>query len=185
MSLAVSVLSAEAKVYPVDDVWQFVPVLAAPSIGVFGVEARHTFRERLAVTVTAMALDEILVQTMKHTIKSRRPDGSDNHSFPSGHMARATVGAEIIRSEYGWLWGAGAYAWAAGVGALRIHHHRHRFGDVVGGAVTGFVSARLAYLLLPVERRLFGWDKSRITVTALPAVGSDGKSVAAAVSIIF
>ena len=100
-------------------------------------------------------------------------------------MARATVGAEIIRSEYGWGWGAGAYLWAAGVGALRIHHHRHRFGDVVGGAVTGFVSARLAYLLLPLERRLFGWDKSRITVTALPAVGSDGKSVAAAVNLIF
>jgi hypothetical protein len=27
-------------------------------------------------------------------------------------MARATVGAEIIRSEYGWGWGAGAYLWA-------------------------------------------------------------------------
>ena len=55
----------------------------------------------------------------------------------------------------------------------------------MGGAVTGFVSARLAYLLLPVERRLFGWDKTRVTVTALPAVGADGKSVAAAVNIIF
>lgn len=183
--LTAGVLVAEAKTYIVDDAGQFVPILAAPTIGVFGVEAKHTFRERLAVTATTFALDEILVQTLKHTIRSRRPDGSDNHSFPSGHMARATAGAEIIRSEYGWAWGAGAYAWAAGIGALRIHHHRHRFGDVVGGAVTGFVSARLAYLLLPVERRLFGWDKTRVTVTALPAVGADGKSVAAAVNIIF
>lgn len=173
--LAVTVFAADARSYFLDDVGQVVPLIAAPAIGVAGVDARHTFRERLAVTVTAVAIDEILVQTMKHTIRSRRPDGTDNHSFPSGHMARATVGAEIIRSEYGWGWGAGAYLWAAGVGALRIHHHRHRFGDVVGGAVTGFVSARLAYLLLPLERRLFGWDKSRITVTALPAVGSDGK----------
>ena len=179
--LAAGVLVAEAKTYIVDDAGQFVPILAAPTIGVFGVEAKHTFRERLAVTATALALDEILVQTLKHTIRSRRPDGSDNHSFPSGHMARATAGAETIRGGSG----GGAYAWAAGIGALRIHHHRHRFGDVVGGAVTGFVSARLAYLLLPVERRLFGWDKTRVTVTALPAVGADGKSVAAAVNIIF
>lgn len=106
--LAVTVFAADARSYFLDDVGQVVPLIAAPAIGVAGVDARHTFRERLAVTVTAVAIDEILVQTMKHTIRSRRPDGTDNHSFPSGHMARATVGAEIIRSEYGWGWGAGA-----------------------------------------------------------------------------
>lgn len=85
--LAVTVFAADARSYFLDDVGQVVPLIAAPAIGVAGVDARHTFRERLAVTVTAVAIDEILVQTMKHTIRSRRPDGTDNHSFPSGHMA--------------------------------------------------------------------------------------------------
>ena len=89
--LAVTVFAADARHYFLDDVGQVVPLIAAPAICVAGVDARHTFRERLAVTVTAVAIDEILVQTMKHTIRSRRPDGTDNHSFPSGHMARATV----------------------------------------------------------------------------------------------
>ncbi len=175
----------KARHYYLDDIGQFVPTIGGVVLSVAGVPARHSVRERLAVTLTSMALCEAGVWTLKHTIHSTRPDGTDRHSFPSGHAARAFRGAEIIRSEFGWGWGAGAYAVAAGVGALRIHHHRHRFGDVAAGAVYGFFSARAAYWLLPLERRIFGWDKSDVTAVAVPVCDPTSRTFGASLAIVF
>lgn len=176
----------KARHYLLDDVGQFVPLIAMPALGLCGVEARDPWRERIALTVTSMALCEGVTYTLKHTIHSTRPDGTDRHSFPSGHAARAFNGAEIIRHEYGWGWGAGAYAVAAGVGALRIHHHRHRFGDVAAGAVTGVLTARIAVWLLPFERRLFGWDKDdRITAMVTPVYSHNTRTAGLAAAIFF
>lgn len=171
--------------YWLDDIGQFVPTLAIPALSLYGVKSKHSWRERIAVTVTSMALCECVTYTLKHTIHSTRPDGSDRHSFPSGHSARVFRGAEIIREEYGWGWGAGAYAVAAGVGALRIYHHRHRFGDVAGGAAIGFLTARAAYLLLPPERKLFGWDKSEVTAFASPVADLGNRQFGVQMTIIF
>lgn len=171
--------------YYLDDIGQFVPTLGGFALGIAGVEARHSWRERIAVTLTSMALCEASVWTLKHTIHSTRPDGSDHHSFPSGHSARAFRGAEVVRTEYGWGWGAGAYAIAAGVGALRIHHHRHRFGDVAAGAVLGVLTARAAYWLLPLERRLFGWDKTTVTAVAVPLADVSTRTFGASLAIVF
>ncbi|MDE6460594.1 MAG: PAP2 family protein, partial [Paramuribaculum sp.] len=106
-------------------------------------------------------------------------------SFPSGHAARAFRGAERLRAVYGWGWGAGGYALAVGVGALRIHHHRHRFGDVAAGAAIGFLSARAAYLLLPFERKIFGWNRSGVTAVAAPSWSPETRSFSLAASITF
>lgn len=178
-------VTPKAKHYAVDDIGQFVPALMIPAVGLCGVKGRHDWRERIAVTATAFIINEGLTFTLKRTIHSTRPDGTDRHSFPSGHSSRAFAGAEIVRAEYGWGWGAGAYAVAAGVGALRIHHKRHRFGDVAGGAAVGFLSARAAYLLLPVERRLFGWDKTGVTAVAVPNVDLWNRSAGVSACIIF
>lgn len=175
----------KARHYYLDDVGQFLPTIGGIALSVAGVSARHSVRERLAVTITSMALCEAGVWTLKHTIHSTRPDGTDRHSFPSGHAARAFRGAEVIRTEFGWGWGMGAYAVAAGVGALRIHHHRHRFGDVAAGAVYGFFSARAAYWLLPLERRIFGWNKSKITAMAVPLCDPSSRTFGASLAIVF
>lgn len=175
----------KAHHYYLDDVGQFLPTIGGVALSAAGVPARHSVKERLAVTLTSMALCEAGVWTLKHTIHSTRPDGTDRHSFPSGHAARAFRGAEIIRAEFGWGWGAGAYAVAAGVGALRIHHHRHRFGDVAAGAVYGFFSARAAYWLLPLERRIFGWDKSDVTAVAVPICDPVNRAFGASFAIVF
>lgn len=175
----------KAHHYYLDDIGQFLPTIGGVVLSAAGIQARHSVKERLAVTLTSMALCEAGVWTLKHTIHSTRPDGTDRHSFPSGHTARAFRGAEIVRTEFGWGWGAGAYAVAAGVGALRIHHHRHRFGDVAAGAAYGFLSARAAYWLLPLERKLFGWDKSTVTAMALPVCNLPGRTFGASVAIVF
>ncbi len=175
----------ETKHYYLDDIAQFVPTIANFGLSVCGVKPRHDWKERIALTATSMIICEGVTFTLKHTIHSTRPDGTDRHSFPSGHAARAFRGAEMLRSEYGWAWGAGGYAVAVGVGALRIHHHRHRFGDVAAGAAIGFLSARAAYLLLPFERKLFGWDKTSVTAIAAPAYNPENRTLSLTASITF
>ena len=172
---AQDVLVPEAKSYLLDDIGQFLPMAMNFGLKAAGVKGKYDWRERIALTLTSTVLCEGTVYVLKHTIHSWRPDGTDRESFPSGHAARAFRGAELVRHEHGWYWGAGAYAIAAGVGALRIHHHRHRFGDVVGGAAVGILSANAAVWLLPLERKLFGWDKKdqkAPTIAAVPVIGA-------------
>ena len=38
---------------------------------------------------------------VKHSANVTRPDGSNNHSFPSGHTAMAFMAATMLHKEYG------------------------------------------------------------------------------------
>ena len=89
-----------------------------------------------AVTVAATYL-------LKYTVNKRRPDGSDNRSFPSNHAGIAFVGASFLQQRYGWEWGAPAYAVAAYVGWGRVHSDKHDFWDVLAGAAIGVTSGVL------------------------------------------
>lgn len=160
-----------------DDVLQYVPMAAAVGLDYCGPTAHHPLRERIAVTATSYAALTAVAGTLKLTVREVRPDGSDSRSFPSGHAARAFAGAELVRSEYGWPAGLGAYAVAAGVGALRIagdHHYAH---DVLAGAAIGVLSARLAYWVLPLERKLFGWEEKGVAFSALPTYDGTTRAV--------
>lgn len=173
--LALTGLQVQAQT--LDDGLQYVPAAAAVGLDFCGVEARHELRERIALTATAYAAMTAVTGGLKLTVSEQRPDGSDCHSFPSGHAARAFMGAELVRSEYGWQWGVGAYAFATGVAALRVAGDHHYLHDVAAGAAIGVLSARFAYWLLPYERRLFGWDKNDVTVSALPTYNHATRSI--------
>lgn len=41
-----------------------------------------------------------------------------------------------------------------------VYNGRHWVNDVLAGAGIGILSARIGYWMLPVYRRLFGWDKT-------------------------
>ncbi len=105
---------------------------------------------------TGMAVMGILVNSLKYTVCEMRPDGSRRNSFPSGHTATAFLGAELVRIEYGWGWGAAAYTAAAATGFLRMYNEKHWFHDVIAGAGIGILSARVAYWLLPWEQKQLG-----------------------------
>ena len=130
-------------------------------------EAHHPLREQVAVAATSYGVLRLAVYPTKHWVSERRPDKTDYKSFPSGHTATAFMGAELVREEYGNVWGAGAYALATGV-----------------GAAIGFLSARVGYWLLPLESRLFGWDKKKTgtTVTVVPVYNSDMRAPALSVA---
>lgn len=89
------------------------------------------------------ALTVATTYLLKYTINKSRPDGSDNHSFPSNHAGVAFVGASFLQQRYGWKWGAPAYAVAAYVGWGRIYSKKHDVWDVLTGAAIGVGSGIL------------------------------------------
>lgn len=78
---------------------------------------------------------------LKHTIDSTRPDGSDNHSFPSGHASSAFAGASYLQFRYGWKYGVPGYLVASAVAWSRVDSDHHHWRDVIASAVLANVSA--------------------------------------------
>lgn len=183
--LLLALFSLKMRAQVVADVAQYVPLAATVGLDFCGVEAKHTLRERICLAATSFAALTATAGALKLTVSERRPDHSDYRSFPSGHAARAFAGAELVRSEYGWAWGIGAYALATGVGVLRItgdHHYTH---DVLAGAAIGIASSRLAYWLLPLERRWLGWETDDVSIGAVPTFSPDSRSVGFALTMTF
>ena len=75
---------------------------------------------------------------LKELIHERRPDGSDDKSFPSGHTAGAVAVARAAARVYPGAVPALA-AVTVGVGALQLPTGKHYASDVVAGAAVGLV----------------------------------------------
>jgi membrane-associated phospholipid phosphatase len=50
----------------------------------------------------SILVGEGIAQGLKHSVHERRPDGSGNDSFPSGHAAVSFAAAATIHRRYGW-----------------------------------------------------------------------------------
>lgn len=160
---------------PADNYVQYVPAAGVLLTNLLMPDNKYDIQDRVALLGTSYALMGIMVNTLKYTVVSPRPDIYDEYvyygnprqlsaktnpksfnSFPSGHTATAFMGAELARLEYGEdypLIAVGAYALAAGTGFLRVWNERHWFTDVLAGAGLGILSARMAWWLLPFERK--------------------------------
>lgn len=168
----------------IDDYAQYVPMAAGLGLGWIGVEARHSGRDRVLLTATAFSAMTAMAGGLKYTIHEERPDKTDNRSFPSGHAARAFMGAELVRMEYGTGWGLAAYGTAVGVACLRVYNDRHWWHDVAAGAGIGILSVHIACWVLPLEKRILGWDDEQAMVV-LPTYQPDTKTVGLSLSYCF
>jgi membrane-associated phospholipid phosphatase len=112
--------------------------------------------------VRAQVLSQALVQTVKHTVRRERPDGSNKASFPSGHSASAFATATVLQRHYGWKIGVPAYALGGYISLARMAWNRHHATDVVMGAGFGIASARTVTMSMA---------KSRFNVGVRPEVG--------------
>lgn len=143
-----------------DEYLQYVPSGVHLVLGFIpGTKPRHNFRDRVLASATAHLLMSGFTNTVKYTVKERRPDSSKRNSFFSGHTATAFTGAELVRIEYGWAYGSAAYAVATTTAFLRVWNKRHWVGDVVAGAGAGILCANAGYWMLPVWKRWFGIDR--------------------------
>lgn len=134
----------------IDDVLQYVPIAASYGLKIAGVEGQSSWKRRLVNSATAFVINAGVCYTLKHSIHSMRPDGTDNKSFPSGHTAIAFCGATTLHKEYGkispWISVAG-YAVATITAVDRVRRNRHHWGDVLAGATIGVISAEAGYRL--------------------------------------
>ena len=139
---------------------QYVPTGVHLVLGFIpGTKPRHNFRDRVLASATANLLMAAVTNTVKYTVRERRPDSYARNSFFSGHTATAFTGAELVRIEYGWGYGSAAYAVATTTAFLRVWNKRHWVGDVVAGAGAGILCAQAGYWMLPVWKRWFGIDR--------------------------
>ena len=87
----------------------------------------------------ALGRTVVVTKALKFSIDETRPNGGQ-HSFPSGHTSMAFAGAEFLRKQYGWRWGAGAYLAASFVGWSRVEADQHYVHDVLAGAAIGILA---------------------------------------------
>lgn len=132
----------------IDNVLEYVPTAAVFGLKLLGVPAESSWKRRLTVSVVSFGINAAVTYSLKHTIHEMRPDGTDNHSFPSGHTAVAFCGATTLMHEYRkvspWI-GVAGYAVATTVAVDRVRRNRHHWGDVVAGAAIGVASAEAGY----------------------------------------
>lgn len=91
----------------------------------------------------SIAAASVVTYGLKEAIPSRRPDGSDDKSFPSGHTSTSFAAAATLHKRHGWKVGVPAQLVAAFVGVSRVEANRHRWGDVAVGMVIGQASGFL------------------------------------------
>lgn len=147
----------------IDDFLQYVPTAASFILPYVGTKTKLKELDRWIVRVNGYVIMGGLTWGTKKLVNEWRPDGSDDDSFFSGHCAKSFLAAEMIRLEYGGWYGVGAYTVACGVGVLRLYNNRHWLNDVLAGAGVGILSARVAYWLLPIEKKILGLDQSKDT----------------------
>jgi membrane-associated phospholipid phosphatase len=93
--------------------------------------------------LVGFAINAATTGGLKLAIHKPRPDGSDAHSFPSGHTSIAFQSASFIHFRHGLAVAVPAYAVASFVGLSRVQARRHFFEDVVVGFAIGVLSSRL------------------------------------------
>ena len=131
-----------------DDYLQYAPWAAHLAMGACGVKGVSKNRWQV-LTADAMAavMMAATVKGLKICVNRTRPNGEDE-SFPSGHTAKAFMGATLLAHEYGnrsvWIPIAG-YTLATATGVMRVLNNRHYLSDVVVGAAVGILTAELAY----------------------------------------
>ncbi len=135
----------------IDDYTQFFGPAAVVGLKLAGVEGRSDWPRLLASAGMGYGIMALFVNTIKHTAKEMRPDGSTANSWPSGHTATAFVGATLLHKEYGltrspWYSVAG-YGVATATGVMRVLNNRHWISDVLSGAGLGMLSGELGYAI--------------------------------------
>lgn len=102
---------------------------------------------RIGVSVVANAA---LTEVLKASIHELRPDRHDNDSWPSRHVSWTTVAASVVSHELyeksPW-WVLGSHFVVDAVAMQRTLSGAHYPKDVLGGMLTGIVSAELGYFV--------------------------------------
>lgn len=118
---------------------QFIPNAAyALGMGIaYWSTGENLYSRRAALMLKGSGYAVSVNYALKLTARVRRPNGSDNKSFPSGHAASAFAFSTVVWAEHGWKYGVPATMLAALTGASRINDNMHYLDDVIFGSTVG------------------------------------------------
>jgi membrane-associated phospholipid phosphatase len=137
----------------IDDYLQYAPVCAMYLFDMSGIEHKNNVLVQTAYYIIARTGTGVAVNFLKRKTAIQRPVGG-NTSFPSGHTAKAFVGASMLYHEFREtepLIAFGGYAIATATGVLRITNDAHWLPDVLAGAGIGMVITNLVYFVDPLK----------------------------------
>ncbi|HUE62998.1 MAG TPA: hypothetical protein VMO78_01370 [Rhizomicrobium sp.] len=113
------------------------------------------------VGLAQLAVEGVLtvgtVYALKNIVREERPDGSDNHSFPSETTALAASGTSFLWGRYGWEYGLPAEAATAFVSFSRVESRQHRWYDTLASSA---IAAGYGYVLTTPFKRKYNLDTS-------------------------
>lgn len=136
-----------------DDYLQYVPVAQMYLADVLGCQAKNSVFDQTKYLVISQIVSGALVGVLKYTVSVDRPNGEE-HSFPSGHTARAFVSATVLFHEFkdsSPLLAWSGYVFATTTGVLRLTNNEHWLPDVLVGAGIGILATNLVYHFEPLK----------------------------------
>lgn len=105
--------------------------------------------ETIATVGTAYAL--------KHIVHEKRPDGSDDQSFPSDTTALAASGSSFLWGRYGWRYGLPAFVATQFVSYSRVQAKKHHWYDTLASSA---IAAGYGYALTTPFKKRYNVDTS-------------------------
>lgn len=168
---ALSLLSIPAKSNAAPSDWATASDIGRDALVVAALAAPAVSKDWQGVKQAGLSLAVTggVTYALKETIPERRPDGSDEKSFPSGHTSISFASAATLQRRFGWKVGAPAHLVAAFVGAARVQADKHYVHDVLVGAAIGEAAG-----LLLTDRR-----NQRLTMVPWGDAHGGGMMVAA------
>lgn len=143
----------------VDDYIQYVPSIMPLALSAAGIRGKHGWKDQLILLVLSQGVSNSITQGLKYIVAYPRPNGEDNHSFPSGHTTFAFTGAAVLAKEYShrsaW-YGIAGYGMASSVAVMRVLNDKHWVADVLFGAGVSIASTEAVYLVYPwIQKKIF------------------------------
>lgn len=128
----------------------FSPLAVTWGLKALGVKSRSKTKRMVTANLLGIAMSAGISTGLKSAIDSRRPNGEDKQSMPSGHATMAFASATILHREYGYIspWiSVGGYTTATATQFLRLRHNAHWVTDIYMGAAIGTIATNLAYFI--------------------------------------
>lgn len=155
----------------VDDYLVFAPAAAVYALDYFDVKSTSNPINQTLLFAKTSTLTLVTVYGLKYLTQEKRPNGSNDYSFPSSHTAFAFAYATVLHEEFKnqsiWI-SVGGYTIASAVGALRIANDAHWYRDVLAGAGIGILSTKLVYQTHRYKYKS-NWPKKSVI---LPNIGN-------------
>jgi hypothetical protein len=92
--------------------------------------------------IQSVAISELIVESLKYTVRRERPNRASGYSFPSGHAADTMAFATALERHLNWRFFVPAYALAAYVAMSRLNYNEHYVSDVMFGSAVGIIAGR-------------------------------------------